>query len=139
MVNYQDSKIYKLVCNVTGLVYVGSTTQPLDKRKYQHEAVYKRWRKGHKPFLTSFDILENSDFEIVLIEPYPCTNKKELHRRERYWIDSMECVNQIFPVREVRTDLSDEQQERKKLHDKRRETLHEKLRKYRMRETDFVK
>ena len=27
MVNYQEGKIYKIVCNKTGLVFTGSTTE----------------------------------------------------------------------------------------------------------------
>ena len=29
MVKYQEAKIYQIICNVTGLVYVGSTCQKL--------------------------------------------------------------------------------------------------------------
>ena len=29
MEKYQKGKIYKIVCNKTGLVYIGSTIQPL--------------------------------------------------------------------------------------------------------------
>jgi predicted GIY-YIG superfamily endonuclease len=36
MPNYQNSKIYKIRCNTTGLVYIGSTTQSLKQRLDQH-------------------------------------------------------------------------------------------------------
>ena len=32
MVNYNNGKIYKIVCDVSDYIYVGSTCQPLNKR-----------------------------------------------------------------------------------------------------------
>ena len=63
MVNYENGKIYKLVCNKTGLVYVGSTCQRLlCKRLSGHVADYKRWGKGKFRYVTSFNIIENDDY-----------------------------------------------------------------------------
>ena len=46
MVNYTLSKIYKIECNVTGLVYVGSTCEPtLAKRLTKHVGNYKSYLK----------------------------------------------------------------------------------------------
>ena len=36
-------KIYKLICNVTGLVYYGSTTESLKQRLSEHKNKYKRY------------------------------------------------------------------------------------------------
>ena len=38
MVNYENAKIYRLVCSETGEQYIGSTNQQLAKRKHQHMA-----------------------------------------------------------------------------------------------------
>ena len=97
MVNYCDGKIYKIVCNVTGLVYVGSTCQKLTMRLGGHTANYRRYLKGMGGFMTSFKLLENDNYAIVLIEAFPCENKDELHRRERYYIESIVCVNKCIP------------------------------------------
>ena len=108
MVNYQDAKIYKLVCNVTGLVYIGSTVQPLYKRKYGHEQNFRRWKEGkEKMITTSCRVLEHRDYDIVLVESYPCKNQEELYRRERYWVDSTECVNKKRPIRTDEERLED--------------------------------
>ena len=95
MVNYQLGKIYKIVCNVTDLVYIGSTCEPiLARRLAGHMSEYKRYQKGkYKRYLASFDILSNNDYDIVLIESYPCNTKDELHARERYWTNQFKCVN----------------------------------------------
>lgn len=97
MVNYENAKIYKIVCNSTGLVYIGSTTEPtLAHRLSKHIANYKFWlRDNSRNYTSSFRCLENNNYEMVLIESYCCNNKDELHRRERYWTEKYNCVNKI--------------------------------------------
>ena len=100
MVNYQLGKIYKIVDNTNGNVYVGSTCEPtLARRLAKHVADYKRYLKTSKNYITSFIILENNDYEITLIELYACNSKDELHAREKYFIESLQCVNKILPIR----------------------------------------
>lgn len=100
MVNYQDSKIYKLVCNVSGLQYIGSTTQPLHKRKYGHVASFNAWKNGKSQnYITCFQVIEAGEYDIVLLEKFVCTSKEELYARERFWIESSECVNRCIPSR----------------------------------------
>ena len=44
MVNYAKGKIYKIVCNVTGLIYVGSSTKHyLSDRLGNHTARYRKY------------------------------------------------------------------------------------------------
>ena len=99
MVNYEDAKIYRIVCNQTGLQYIGATTAPLRKRLYEHKSDYKRWKSGKKGYVTSFHIIENGDYDIVLVESVSCTNKDEMHQRERFYIESLDCVNRYIPSR----------------------------------------
>lgn len=97
--DYKNGKIYRIVCNETGLCYVGSTTQTLTKRLSKHKESYKNFLNDKYHFVTSFKILENENYDIVLIEEYPCENKQQLHARERYYIETMECVNMRIPSR----------------------------------------
>ena len=99
MVDYSNGKIYRLYCNITKKCYVGSTTQSLSKRLSQHKQNYKCFLNGKYHFVSSFEILENNDYVIVLIENYECKNKEELFKRERFYIEQMECVNQQLPIR----------------------------------------
>lgn len=101
MVNYQNGKVYRLVCNVTGLQYVGSTTEPLSKRKAGHIGQFKYWMKGgsHCHFYTSFKVIQGGNVDIVLLENAPCNNKEELLRAERKWIEQLDCVNRTIPTR----------------------------------------
>ena len=97
MVNYANSKIYKLVCNQTGNIYVGSTTKKyLSSRMAEHVSKYKQFQKGEGKFITSFRILESNDYSIVLLERVEnCVDKDQLHARERHYIEALDCVNKI--------------------------------------------
>ena len=93
MVNYLNGKIYRLVCNDTGKQYIGSTTSQLSTRLCQHKKLLKDGRSG-----TSKEILENNNYKIILLEDYPCDRKEQLLMRERFFIESMECVNKKIPL-----------------------------------------
>ena len=56
--------------------------QKLSMRLGGHVANYKYYLDGKGYYVTSFKILENHDYDIVLIESFPCENKDELHRKE---------------------------------------------------------
>mgnify|MGYP003633147984 CR=1 FL=1 len=98
-IDYSKSKIYKIVCDTTGLVYIGSTVETLSKRLTKHKASYNYYLKGKKTYVTSFDIIKNDNYKIILIENCPCNSKEELHREERKYIESIECVNKYIPGR----------------------------------------
>ena len=92
--DYKNGKIYRLVCNQTNRQYIGSTTQSLTKRKHGHKKAYTQWKKGNtSKKLSSACIIDGGDYEIILIELYPCQSNEELRMRERYWQEQMECVN----------------------------------------------
>ena len=100
MVTYANGKIYKIVCNTTGEIYIGSTCEPiLSRRLAQHKSNYKQYLKINQNFVTSFNILKNNNYEIILVELYPCNSKDELHARERHYIETNECVNKRIPTR----------------------------------------
>jgi hypothetical protein len=43
--------------------------------------------------MSSYKVLENDDYFIVLLEKFPCDNKDELHMRERFFTNQIDCVN----------------------------------------------
>mgnify|MGYP003144373335 CR=1 FL=1 len=88
---YGNGKIYRLIDNTNGNVYIGSTIQSLANRKAQHKSDTISCRNKCK----SKSIIENGDYDIILIENYPCESKEELLMRERYYIDNTDCINQV--------------------------------------------
>ncbi len=99
MPDYKKGKIYKIVCNITSKIYIGSTTQTLSVRLAEHRRKYKLFKEGKTNNVTSYQIIEQGEFDIVLIENCFCESKEELHRRERFFIESLECVNKNVPTR----------------------------------------
>ena len=94
MPNYQLGKIYKIVHYTNNNNYIGSTCEPiLARRLAGHVSDYKCYLNNKKKYITSFKVLENSNYNIVLIEEYPCDTKDQLLARERYYIDTLDCVN----------------------------------------------
>ena len=144
MVNYGNSKIYEIVCNVTGLRYVGSTTKKtLAQRLAEHVYKFRAWKKGDGFYVTSFKVLEGGNYSMVLLELFPCTIKDELHARERHYIQSLECVNKIVPLRTKaeyyvdNTDYINERQKRYKL--EHVDELATKNRQYRVDNAETIK
>ena len=110
MVNYQQGKIYKIVCNITGLVYIGSTCENrLSRRLSHHVGHYKIFLAGKTNYTSSFEIIKNGNYEMVLIENFPCDNSDELRMRERFYKESQECVNVNNPIRLKEDDILKQQ------------------------------
>jgi hypothetical protein len=110
MVNYSNSKVYKLVSktNMDVLPYIGSTTkQYLCQRFNQHRTNYKNFLKGKYHYVSSFKLFEEcgiDDIIIVLLEKVNANSKDELHTRERYYIENTVCVNKVKPIRTKEDD-----------------------------------
>ena len=100
-VNYSNGKIYKLVSPHTTDIYVGSTTSMLSRRKATHKCKYKLWKNGKALNVTSYKLFDLGvdDVDIILIEKFPCADKMELLKRERYWIEKLDCCNKLIPIR----------------------------------------
>ena len=108
MVNYGNSKVYKIEPNIDheeGEIYIGSTTkQYLSQRMDNHRSNYRQWRKNNVinyRFVTSYNLFEKYGLEncqIVLLETCLVNTKDELFLRERHYIKSMKCVNKISPM-----------------------------------------
>jgi hypothetical protein len=111
MVNYENGKVYKIICNITGLIYIGSTAEILlSNRLGKHRRDYRSFLNGKYHYVSSFKILENNNYDIILLETYPCNNKYELKARERFYIESLNCVNKNIPNRTVKEYYEDNKQ-----------------------------
>ena len=84
--DYKNGKIYRIVCEETGLQYIGSTCSTLVKRLSGHK---RNKRCACKDFINP---------KIFLIEDYPCDRKDQLLMRERYHMENTECVNLVRPI-----------------------------------------
>ena len=114
MPNYSNGKIYRIVDNTINQQYFGSTTIGLSLRLAGHLKQFKVWKKTSIKFITSFKIIENGNYDIVLVEEFPCGNKEQLHKRERFHIENNKCVNKFIPTRtglEYRREHTEDKQQ----------------------------
>ena len=124
MPNYQNGKIYKLICSETNRVYIGSTVNKLKYRKSQH--------KQSNNTCCSKDFINP---KIILLENFPCNNKLDLHSKERYYVENTDCVNINIPGR---TD-KEYQEYCKEYREKNKEELYKKRKEYHEKNKDKIK
>lgn len=125
MNKYEKAKIYKIESMLGNKIYIGSTTNDyLSNRMAKHRNRYKDYKleKGDKYY--SFDIFDEYGIEncvITLIENYKCNDINELRQRERFYIQSLECVNKNIPTRTSKDYYIDNQEKMKEKSKKRYE------------------
>jgi hypothetical protein len=94
MNKYKNGKIYKLIDNTNGNIYIGSTIQTLKRRLQKHVADYNGVLNGwKKTACASYNIIKNDNYKIELIVNYPCNNNTELCIKEQEYIDMYKCIN----------------------------------------------
>jgi len=96
-----QGKIYKIVCNTTGNIYIGSTIKDLKYRLTRHLNDYVSFNNKIKgvTYRTSFEIFKNNNYQIELIENFPCYSQYFLRRREGEYQRNLECVNKFIAGR----------------------------------------
>jgi predicted GIY-YIG superfamily endonuclease len=85
MPSYLNGQVYQLIFGDLTDRYIGSTTQPLRKRLYQHKSKYVS--RAVRDLIEQVGI---KNVTIRLIETYPCSSKDALLSREQYWIDILQ-------------------------------------------------
>lgn len=95
MTDYSNGKIYIISSIHTDDVYIGSTVQTLKARMKQHINDFKTWVKSDytAKYISVFEVVMYGDYEIELLENYPCETKRELLTREGYHQKQIQCVN----------------------------------------------
>lgn len=91
MPDYKLGKIYKVenLLDKTEF-YVGSTAQKtLAVRFGGHKKACEDSHKMYEHFYTRMGEVGPENFQILLIESYPCDNKDQLRSRENYWIQKL--------------------------------------------------
>ena len=107
MSNYQNGTIYKIVCKDPEITecYVGSTTSH-SKRKSRHKSSCNNEKSKDYNYPVYRYIRDNGgwdNWEFVLLEDYPCRNKKQLNIRERFWFEKLGArLNSIYPQRSMK-------------------------------------
>jgi len=145
---YQRGKVYAIICNKTGRRYVGSTCEPtLAKRLAKHVSDFKRWEKVGKNYVTSYDIIKDGDYHIVLLESYPCKSRDELRMCEQKHINKCINKNKAFQSREEFQEYHKEYhnqyrdkriEQMKEYQEQHKEQIAEKKKEYREKHCDEI-
>jgi hypothetical protein len=125
VVNYDNTKIYKIYSHAGDKIYVGSTTKYLlSQRMAKHRSSYKWWKStGKVGFISSYDLFDDYGLEnciIELLEAKACMNSDEKNKLEGKYIRELKCVNKIITGRtpeEYREENKDKIKEYQKEYD----------------------
>lgn len=113
MNRFNEGKIYKLVNNVDQEIYIGSTCRSLAQRLSGHKSKAKA--VGGRRVYKHLGDIGWEHVKIVLIKSYPCADKMQLEKKERYYIEKLKpSLNHFMPTRTVKE--YDQTPERKAKH-----------------------
>ena len=103
---YKKSEIYLIKSPNSNKGYVGHTIQGLKIRLSKHETDFRGYfGMNPKPraYRGSFEILIEGEYDIHLLEKFPCDTKEEIEHREAMWImklsATLEMTNKNMPSR----------------------------------------
>ena len=135
--DYSLGKIYKIIDNTSNMFYVGSTCYPkLSQRLAKHRSHLRDYEKGYGPYVTSFEILNNDDYKIILLENYPCNNIDELKSQEQVWLDKLRCTNMVNNKNAKGLNIERVKEKRKEYKEQNKEEIAQKGKEYREKNKD---
>jgi len=148
-IDYNKTQIYKLIHNDdinNENIYIGSTTNFV-KRKYNHK--YDCNNEKAKIYnLKVYQNIRNNggwiEWKMLLVEKFPCIDKRESDVRERYWIDHFKSqLNTKIPTRSDKEHYNDNRKEilekNKNWKDNNKEKINEYYKNYRLNNTEKAK
>jgi len=117
-INFANTQIYRFVCNDINIIntYVGSTTN-WSHRKTTHKCCcINPNNKGHQ--FNVYQVIRANggwnNWNMVLVENYPCNGRREAEQREQYWKeyynDNMG-MNKAFRTEEQRVEYKETHKE----------------------------
>ena len=98
--DFSGSVIYKIYCKDENIkdFYIGSSKDLYDRMRVHKSMCYNENVSGYSLKIYEF-IRENGDWEnfnVEIVEYYPCKNEKELKQREQYYIKKYEPTLNCF-------------------------------------------
>ena len=135
-VDYKLGKIYQIIDYTNDNVYIGSTCEKtLARRLANHVNGYKAYLNGAKKYMSSFKILENDNYEVLLVEAYACESKDQLHKREGFYIrNTPKCINKCIMGRTRKQYNQDNKkiilEKAKQYYDEKKEIISEQRKQY---------
>ena len=142
-IDYSKAIIYKIVCKDITVTecYVGSTTD-LTRRRNHHKCECQNHNRKHYHCYIHQFIRENngfSNFDVVKVEDYPCSNREDLYTRKRQVIEELGAtLNKQIPSRtreEYHKEYNEQNRDKKKEY---YEQNKDKMKEYREQNKDRI-
>ncbi len=134
-IDYSKTIIYKIVCNDLNITdcYVGSTTD-FKTRKSAHKSNCNNEKCSSYNLKIYKMIRENggwSNWSMLQIEKFVCSDSNEAHARERYWIEYLNSeLNIRIPIRSKKENCDYYKLYKAKYYDEHKEDNKDHLKEY---------
>ena len=92
-INYQDGKIYEIINLDDNKKYIGATVLKLSQRLANHVQSYNKYLAGKYQYDEIYDLFKSGNYEINLVELFPCHSKEELNERKHVQLQKTDCIN----------------------------------------------
>jgi|SRR5271165_558332 len=125
MPNYQKGVVYKIISKDNNIsdMYIGSTCSFSSRKSAHKKSAINRVNKSYRRKVYQF-IRDNGgfdNFQIIIIESYPCNSRLELIARERYWYNILKpSLNIYIPGRTLKEYYNDPLMKKKHSDDMKR-------------------
>ena len=144
MPKYSKSIIYRIVCKDLSVTdcYVGSTTN-FKRRRGAHKCRCNNPNdKAHNLMIYKF-IREHGGWEnwdMIMVEEFPCDNKLQLHKREREVIEQLTpTLNSEIPSRTQKEHYQDNKEKFKQYREDNKEKSKQYKQQYRLDNKEKIK
>jgi hypothetical protein len=102
--NYQNTVIYKIVCNDLNIkdLYIGSTVNFKNRKSHHKLSCYyesNNYSYNYKIYKIIRDNGGWDNWTMLEVEKYPCNDNNEARARERYWFEQLQAtMNVALPI-----------------------------------------
>ena len=117
--DFSGSVIYKIYCKDENIkdFYIGSSKDLYDRMRVHKSMCYNENVSGYSLKIYEF-IRENGDwknFDVEIVEYYPCKNEKELKIREQYYIKKYEPTLNCLNAHRTKEEIKERKKETSKI------------------------
>ena len=117
--DFSGSVIYKIYCKDENIkdFYIGSSKDLYDRMRVHKSMCYNENVSGYSLKIYEF-IRENGDWEnfnVEIVEYYPCKNEKELKVREQYYIKKYEPTLNCLNAHRTQEEIKERKKETSKI------------------------
>jgi hypothetical protein len=91
------NSIYMIICQTSGLKYIGSTELPIQQRFNIHKSHYKRYINQKASYISSVEVFKGNNAHVILLEEIK--ENQNISERELFYIKNFNCVNKNRPCK----------------------------------------